>query len=235
MSPVPVTLAIETSGRIGSVALALAEGSIVERVFPEGTRHGRDLMPSVAALLAEAGVARSDLERIAVSVGPGSFTGLRVGVAAAKTLAWALGAALVAVPTLDVLARGAPPDTEGTIVPVLDARRGHVHAALYSYRSGAIIRATEFLVVPPDRLTARTSPPVTWLGEGLRTYPGLASGGIALEEERWRARAAIVAELGAAAEVDPDREALHALEPLYLRIPTPEERRRAREDDADGS
>ncbi len=227
----PVTLAIETSGSVGSVALSFADGTTCEHLFPEGTRHGRDLLPACEAILAGAELSTSSLDRIAVSVGPGSFTGLRVGVSAAKTLAYALDIDLAAVPTLDVLAHNAPPGAEGMIVPVLDARRGHVHASLYSFDGTAIIRAVDYLVVPPDQLAARLIPPYTILGNGLRPYPDLAGhGGQALEEPAWRPRAEVVARLGAAMEIDgDDRDAIHRLEPLYLRISTPEERRRADE------
>jgi tRNA threonylcarbamoyladenosine biosynthesis protein TsaB len=225
-----LTLAFETSGGVGSAALRLEDGTFLERVFPEGTTHGKGLLPACDELLREAGRAVAEVSLIAVSLGPGSFTGLRVGVSAAKGMAFALGADLVGVSTLDVLARNAPDDAPGTIVPVLDARRGHVHAALYSREGNAIIRRSEDLVFPPDRLTERLEPPCTILGDGVRRYPGLAADGCrVLPEEAWRARATVVARLAARDHAAGRRDPVHEIEPLYNRISTPEERRAERE------
>jgi tRNA threonylcarbamoyladenosine biosynthesis protein TsaB len=233
---VPLVLAIETSGAVGSAAVRLDDGRTFERVFPEGTTHGTGLLPACEAALADAGRRVADVEVIAVSLGPGSFTGLRVGVSAAKGLAFALGADLVGVSTLDVLARNAPADSEDRVVPVLDARRGHVHAAFYSLDADGMIRLSEDLVLPPDRLAAMLETPVTLLGDGLRRYPEhLAGLGRVLPEETWRARAAVVAEIAAREHAGGRRDEIHAAEPLYRRIPSPEAaraRRRATEDPA---
>ena len=229
-------LAIETSGTVGSAAVRLDDGRIVERVFPEGTTHGTGLLPACEEALAEVGRPVADVTVVAVSLGPGSFTGLRVGVAAAKGLAFAIGADLVGVSTLDVLAHNAPAEIRGLVVPVLDARRGHVHAALYSRESDAIIRQSEDLVLPPDRLAARLESPVTLLGDGVPRYPELLAGiGHVLPEDCWRARAAVVAEIAARDHAAGRRDAIHEVEPLYRRIPSPQEaraRRRATEDPA---
>jgi tRNA threonylcarbamoyladenosine biosynthesis protein TsaB len=225
----PLLLALETSGTVGSVALGLEDGTVRERVFPEGTSHGTGLFPACRDLLAEAGRTVDEVSCVAVSQGPGSFTGLRVGVAAAKGLAFALDCDLIGVSTLDVLARNAVPEVEegATIVPVLDARREHVHAALYSLESGAIIRRSEDLVIPPDRLASTLEPPCVLLGDGVRRYPELVVEGVrALPEESWRPRAAVVAEIAGREHADGRRDPVHELEPLYRRLSTPEERRR---------
>jgi len=222
----PLTLALETSGDVGSVALACEDGTVLERVFPEGTTHGTGLFPACRDLLAEAGREIGEVGLVAVSQGPGSFTGLRVGVAAAKGLAFALDCDVVGVSTLDVLARNAADVEEPRIVPVLDARRGHVHTALYSLDSGAIIRRSEDLVIPPDRLTSRLERPCVLLGDGVRRYPELVAEGVrALPEDLWRARAAVVAEVAAGEHAEGRRDSVHELEPLYRRLSTPEERR----------
>jgi tRNA threonylcarbamoyladenosine biosynthesis protein TsaB len=225
-----LTLAMETSGGVGSAALMLEDGTVIERVFPEGTTHGKGLLPACDALFRESGRTIAEVGLVAVSLGPGSFTGLRVGVSAAKGMAFALGAALVGVSTLEVLAHNAPDDVEGAIVPVLDARRGHVHAALYSREGDAIIRRSEDLVIPPDRLTTILEPPTTLLGDGVRRYPELITDGCrVLPEEEWRARASVVARLAARDHAAGRRDPVHELEPLYNRISTPEARRAERE------
>jgi tRNA threonylcarbamoyladenosine biosynthesis protein TsaB len=226
----PLVLALETSGAVGSAAVRLEDGTVHEEVFPEGTTHGTGLLPACEAALAAVGREVRAVEVVAVSLGPGSFTGLRVGVSAAKGLAFALGCDLLGVSTLDVLAHGAGGVAEGTIVPVLDARRGHVHAALYSRERDAIIRLSEDLVLPPDRLAAQLESPVTLLGDGLRRYPEVLAGiGRVLPEETWRARAALVADIAARDHAAGRRDPVHAVEPRYRRIPSPEVARADRE------
>jgi trans-2,3-dihydro-3-hydroxyanthranilate isomerase len=226
----PVTLALETSGSVGSVALRRPDGRTTEEVFAEGTTHGTGLLPACRTLLEEGGVPVADLALVAVSHGPGSFTGLRVGVSAAKALAFSLGAELVGVSTLDVLAENAAEELAGgLVVPVLDARRGHVHAALYSGGPDGIIRRSEDLVLPPDRLTPMLESPCTLLGDGVRRYPELATGRRVLPEDRWRARASVVARLAVAIHAAEGGHSIHELEPQYRRISTPEERRLERD------
>jgi len=218
-----LTLALETSGAVGSAAVRLPDGTVVERVFPEGTSHGTGLLPACEALLTETGHAVSEVGLVAVSLGPGSFTGLRVGVSAAKGLAFGLGCDLLGVSTLDVLASNAIGLREGSVVPILDARRGHAHAALYSVGPDAIIRQSEDLVLPPDRLTARLEQPVTLLGDGVRRYPdAFADFDDVPPEDAWRARAAAVAEIAARDHAAGRRDMLHDLEPRYNRVSTPE-------------
>ena len=100
-------LGIETSGKTGSVG-AFWDAGTLERPFPGGTSHGRDLAPALSALVAELGWRLADFDLIAVSAGPGSYTGLRIGMAFAKALAFALDRPLVGVPSFDAMARTAP-------------------------------------------------------------------------------------------------------------------------------
>ena len=107
--PSTISLAIETSSRRGSIAVGRG-GDMLEAVdLPEARRHDVMLTPAIAALFKRHGLSAADLDEVYISVGPGSFTGLRVGVATVKALALALSARIVAVATLDVLAAAAPP------------------------------------------------------------------------------------------------------------------------------
>ena len=120
-------LAIETSARQGSIAL-LREGELIgESALELGTAHGQSLLPAVSLLLQQHGLTTRDLGRMAVSVGPGSYTGLRVGVVCAKLLAWSLGIPLVAVDTLQAIAAAEAESTPRLWV-VTDAQRDAVYA-----------------------------------------------------------------------------------------------------------
>jgi tRNA threonylcarbamoyladenosine biosynthesis protein TsaB len=129
--PRSLLLALETSGWTASVAL-LEDGNLMAgRLTPPEERVAQSLLPTIHQLLQAADVTPRDLSAIAVASGPGSFTGLRIGVTAAKTLAFATGAKLVAVNTLDVLATQASEATGEPIWAALDAQRGDVFAAVY--------------------------------------------------------------------------------------------------------
>lgn len=130
-------LAFETSSTRGSLALCSPDGCLREVHFPEGLLHGREIALRAADALAESGRAPSDLSAVAVSLGPGSFTGLRVGVTAAKTLAFALRIAVVAESSLRVVAAGFQDSRdaggcEDILVPVLDGRRRTYFAAAFA-------------------------------------------------------------------------------------------------------
>lgn len=142
-------LALESSTSRGGAALVESGQSALAIDLEEGLRHGRDLMPSLAAVLEQSRLAPSDLDAIAVSIGPGSYTGLRVGVMAAKALAFALELPVVGVSSLAALAetvRFRNTSASGTlIVAIQNARRDEVY--LGSYR----VRAEGVEAVLPDR------------------------------------------------------------------------------------
>ena len=131
-------LAIDTSTRVSSVAL-VEDGRVVAELNQD-TRltHSERLMPQIKQLLDIAEKTTRDLSAIAVSIGPGSFTGLRIGMATAKTMAYALGIPVVGVPTLDALAWNCPLDGVH-LVPMLDAQKGNVYTARYRFAGGEMI------------------------------------------------------------------------------------------------
>ncbi len=127
----PVILGIETATPHGGVALADGEGRLLARRWSiAASGYSRALMPMIEGLLAEGGARRPDLGAIGVSHGPGAFTGLRVGLVTAKTLAYALGVPLYPESTLEMLAL-AWPGPGDVVCPLLDARRGEIYTALY--------------------------------------------------------------------------------------------------------
>jgi tRNA threonylcarbamoyladenosine biosynthesis protein TsaB len=124
-------LAVDTSTLVLGVALLDEEKLYGEWVTNQDKNHSVRLMPAIGQLMAELGWTPQDLEGIAVAKGPGSYTGLRIGVATAKSLAWALSIPLFGVSTLAAMAVAAA-DFSGVIVPLIDARRGRVYTGLYA-------------------------------------------------------------------------------------------------------
>lgn len=136
-------LGIETSSRRGSVALVEDDRVVSVRLHEEVNRHGERIVPLIEELLAEAGWSRESLERIGVGTGPGSFTGLRIGLALAQGLALGLGCPLIGVSSLRAMAFAGPAAAPPTAA-VLDARRSEYFIAVYS-PTGAVI-------VPPQTI-----------------------------------------------------------------------------------
>jgi tRNA threonylcarbamoyladenosine biosynthesis protein TsaB len=124
-------LGIETSSRRGSVALWENGRLVASLAHEQPHAHAERMLPLVNSVLAEAGWGRGSLDRVAAGIGPGSFTGLRVGLALAQGLALGLGRPLVGVPSLRSMARAVPRTVPGARCAVIDARRGEVFCALY--------------------------------------------------------------------------------------------------------
>jgi tRNA threonylcarbamoyladenosine biosynthesis protein TsaB len=169
-------LAIETSTSLASVALVEAGKLVLLRSHVRPKQSAERLLPMIAEILAEAGWQRADIERLGVSLGPGSFVGLRVGIACAQGLALGLGVPLVGVTSLRAMARLVPDSIPGLRCPLLDARRREVFAGAY----GAGQLAPEHLAplaLPAAEaeaaLTAQLSGPLVWIGSGL-SLAGLA-------------------------------------------------------------
>lgn len=222
-------IAIETSGREGSVAV-VADGAVVgEEQFAHGLKHAAGIVAVIDRLTAAQGWRPADVAEVYLSAGPGSFTGLRVGVTVAKTLALALGARIVAVPSTAVLARNAPSGWRNAVI-VLDAKRGQIFTARFA-RDGDGGDVTEAEPAHLDTLAevlARAPRPVHLIGEGIDYHraaiPADDAGVIVADKALWRARAAAVAELAwplarAGNFADPDR-----LTPVYIRRPEAEEK-----------
>lgn len=163
-------LAIETATGCGGVSLT--KGGVDEgRVLAEYTlqpeiTHSRRLLGSIGAMMEAAGVDWGDLDAVAVSLGPGSFTGLRIGMAAAKGIAMGANLPLLGVPTLDGLAAQATP-TELPLCCLLDARKQQVYAAFYSFKAGRCLRTSDFMVVSAEQLAQRIQAPTLVVGPGI--------------------------------------------------------------------
>ena len=176
-----ILLALDSATPSSVAGVLLPDGRVVEARDdpPPGSRgdHAARLLPLAAQALAEAGVAWEDLDRLAVGVGPGGFTGLRIGIATARALAQARELPLVPVGSLEALAAGAD-DPPGVIAAVLDARRGEVYAAAWE---GARLVLAPAALDPADLAARRQAAgaAVRAVGDGaVRFRPELEGAGI---------------------------------------------------------
>ena len=150
---------------------------VLERAHARPKQSAERLLPLIAELLNEAGWTRTSLERIGVSVGPGSFTGLRVGIACAQGLSLGLGVPLVGVTSLRAMSRAVPAALPGIRCAVLDARRNEVFVGAYEAgpRAAEAIQPLALAwVTAHDTLCRQLAPPVVWIGSGL-TLLGVAA------------------------------------------------------------
>ena len=134
-------LAFDTSSKALSVAILDGENLLADVTVNIKKNHSINLMPAIDFLMASVDLQPSDLERIVVAQGPGSYTGLRVAVATAKTLAYTLNIELVGVSSLYALAAAA--DLDGLVVPIMDARRNNVYAGFY--KNGQSVKADQHM------------------------------------------------------------------------------------------
>ncbi len=162
-------LGIETSGNIGGIAVCENKHVITAKDFGSLMQHSKELIPTIKDALNQIGWEPKDIDLVAVDVGPGSYTGLRVGVACAKTLAYALNKPVVDVPIFDVIAENYTLDST-PICPIIDARRNHVYACIYKLEGIQKKKLSDFLVIQPRKLLSILPRPVTVFGDGVSLY-----------------------------------------------------------------
>ncbi len=223
-----LVLAADTSTATNSVALCRDTEILAETVLAGGRLHSERLIPTIDWLLAEAHVTLADLDLLAVSIGPGSFTGLRIGAATWKGLALANGLPLIGVPTLDALTRLSAFPPPGYLAAVLDARMKEVFAAVYRYEGGKRQQVIAPCACSPEHLITEIEALPAFAPESL----GLVGDGATLYQDRFQAQwpAAMVAEptlgIPRASTVAQEALALHAagapsdggeVNPIYLR------------------
>ncbi len=220
-------LAIETSGRIGSVAIGRGPRVLESRAFSTTLRHAVELLPTVDALCRDHQVRPDEVATVYVSGGPGSFTGLRIGITFARSLALATGARIVRVPTLDVIAQNAlaldprPP----RVVVVLDAKRHHVYSAPFALEQDAYVCTQEPAELDPESFFATLPRDCHAVGEGIAYHQAAVdSAGLAvLPVELNHARAEVVYRLGHARVSAGAFDDARGVVPIYIRRPEAEE------------
>jgi len=163
-------LGIDTSTSCGSVGLIDDELIISEYLLNLPVTHSERLLKTIELILKEARFAIGDLDGWAISLGPGSFTGLRIGVSTVKGLALATRKPVAGVSTLDVLAYQIS-STPYLICPILDARKGEVYTAFYRFDEGNDLkRQSAYQAIKPEDLIRKIGERTIFIGDGLRTY-----------------------------------------------------------------
>ncbi len=219
-------LGIEAATPVASVAVAFDGGILAERMVHNRRTHSVNLLPMIKAVLEEAGAERQNLAGIAVSSGPGSFTGLRIGMSTAKTLAAVWEIPVVAISTLETLAF--PLKGHGSLVcPILNARKNEIYAAVYDSSDGASLACLHGPVAirPLElvELLLELDRSVTFLGDGVPEFGSLLKDGLG-GKARFAPfsaafpRGAAVAELGLIALREGRGGDPMDLKPEYLRV-----------------
>ena len=207
LKPEPYILAIESSGRVGSVALGQGPNLMDELFFSGKMRHSSELFPSLDNILKKNGCSLKAVKTLCFSIGPGSFTGLRIAVTTAKMMNFALNTPLIAINTLDVITENATEYIEKTgkklhtITPILDAKQNQFYTAIYKQKNDKwekelhdnLIHSGDLIKIIKD-----SSNPITLLGEGLTFYSALfqTHGIHILPKEFWSAKARHVLKIG---------------------------------------
>jgi len=162
-------IAIETATMVGSIAIIDAARVISEITLNARATHSERLMAAIDRLLGDSGLAIDDMDGVAVSIGPGSFTGLRIGLSAAKGLSYASGKPLIGIPTLDALALNMT-FSSYLICPIQDARKGEVYTALYRPGDNSPEKMTADIAVDPSALAGMITQKTVFLGDGVNRY-----------------------------------------------------------------
>jgi tRNA threonylcarbamoyladenosine biosynthesis protein TsaB len=219
MSKQPRFLILETSYRVGKVALSLDDAIVGERTLDESRRHARDLVPAIQDLLRQQTWRAAELNGVIVSRGPGSYTGLRVGIMSAKTLAFASGCALLAIDTFDAIRQQVAP-THPNVDVIADAQQDNVYVQRFGTHS-------EPLTIVPLSMWLESA--LAWhvavTGPGLETFAErLPAEMDVLPRESWTASSASLLKIGLERFHKGERDDLFAVEPLYLRASSAEEK-----------
>lgn len=239
-------MAIETSGRIGSVAVALGSQLIAEQNFTAQLKHAAQLLPTMERLCQLQGWRPAEIEHLYVSAGPGSFTGIRIAVTAAKVLAFAQNTKITSVPSLEALALNAEKAWQSEkldirqVAVVLEAGRGQIFAAVFDRettdaKAGAKDDSAGFVpgfrinlaqtMMRPTELLERTERPLYLIGEGLKYHQQELSPNekdsqiVWLDEKYWQPRAANVHRCGLLRAQKGLFVTADQLKPIYIRRP----------------
>lgn len=163
-------LGIDTSTSCGSIGLVEDGNIISEYLLDRPETHSERLLRAIQFVLKDAHLSVNDIDGWVISLGPGSFTGLRIGISTIKGLALATQKPVVGISTLDVLAFQVSP-TPYLICPIIDARKGEVYTAFYRYEEGSYLkRASNYKALKPEELVHQIKEKTIFVGDGARRY-----------------------------------------------------------------
>lgn len=217
-------LALETSGAGGSAAIADGPRLLAESQLPGQRRSTQTLAPTIKSLLLRAEWRPADVQLVAVTIGPGSFTGLRLGVATAKMFAYVTGAAVLGVETLRIIASQAAAECH-EVMALLDAGRGELLSGHFRFATGVdaeVVSPTRLVRVSDWLAEFSFDTPITGPGSRL-LIDRLPAGATTLPEALWEPRAATVARLAWSDYSAGRRDDLWSLAPIYYRRSAAEE------------
>ena len=216
-------LAMDTATMVSSVAVATEERVLAELTAETRFTHSETLVPNIEEVLRLADVQREELSAVAVSLGPGSFTGLRIGLAAAKAIAYALNIPLVGVPAPEVLA-AAFPSPGAVVAPLIDAQKGNAYFALYRFTENGFVCEREVTVASPQEIAdaiAEAKSPVMLAGDFARKWVAkgaeLPKNAMLAPVTHCMPRAALVAARAIVRLQNGEGKSPMELEPIYVR------------------
>ncbi|MBM7543239.1 tRNA (adenosine(37)-N6)-threonylcarbamoyltransferase complex dimerization subunit type 1 TsaB [Amphibacillus cookii] len=210
-------LAIDTSNDAMGIALYQNDQVIAEYVSINKNKHSTRLMPAIVQLMKDANVKPRALTKIVTAKGPGSYTGVRIGLSVAKTMAWSLQIPIVGISSLEALSFSAKP-MQQLICPFFDARRGLVYTGLFNADGEMVIEEQNILMEDWLNQIKRIEKPIIFVSPDLPKYQILIES--ALTQPQWLPDGFHVARPGLLAMVGKDREGdpVHQLTPNYLRL-----------------
>ena len=220
-----LTLALDTATGVCTVGLVQDRHVLVEYDISVGLTHSEGLMPQLDQMFSRTGIKKEEIDRIAVSIGPGSFTGLRIGLAAAEAMAYAWQCGICGVNTLLAMAYNIP---VGGIVlaPVLDAQKGNFYAAFYEWVGGELREAQPVEITDGDTLLQQLQDcgkPVLLMGECEKLLKHPLPAGISVVPEQVRLPKASSVALAAEGMKALTGENVFSLRPYYIRKSEAEE------------
>lgn len=219
-----IILGIDSSTPVAGVAIIQEQKILTEIFLNTGNTHSEKLLPMVKTALDQVGLTISEIDAIAFAKGPGSFTGLRIGMVTAKSLAQVINCKIIGVPTLDFLAFNLW-GIDGLVCPILNARKKEVYTALYKMEGNKLKKITDYLAISPEKLAEillKTDSQVTFLGDGVFIYKEFLTEKLG-EKALWTSannnlpRASSLALLALEGLEANKEDELFSVTPLYLR------------------
>ncbi len=211
-------LGIDTSTKVLGIGVYDGFG-IYEHNIELGVKHSSLMMPIIQRILEALGWGLEDIDYFACGLGPGSFTGIRVGLAAVKGLAWANKKPLVGIPTLDILANSAK-EKSGDILVAVDAKRGLVYYAVYKAQQGILKKSGSYALISKDEFLKRIKPPCAVLGDAAGIYKDEISkvgrGIDILDKDCWYPKGHCIIELALERAKRKKFNNAFSVEPIYL-------------------